>query len=332
MAIWDFRQLQQNLETKTMPSLVLIFGDEAFLISESLKLIRRHVVKEATRDFNYDHFFVGSDPLSQVRDTVEMLPMMSQRRLVIYRDVDKLKEKEWDKMSDLLDHPQESTCFVLVATTVDKRKKFYKSCFKNGQIIELRKPYDNQVPAWIDYIAYNHQLKLTRPAIELLQQLVGNHLVDLNSEVSKLKQYLGDVKVVNEQDVLKVVSRLRMDSIFDLTEAIGKKDRAEALTYLANLLSHGQNELATLSLILRHLRIIASLKEGLKQGLRGAKLCSKVGVPSFFLQKYLYQCEKWTHSQIAQAVKALHDTDKAIKSSPISSHIWLENFILKSCQ
>lgn len=332
MAVWDFRQLQQNLETKTFPSLALVVGEEAFLLSEALKLIRRHVVDEATKDFNYDHFFVGNDSVSRVSDTAEMLPMMANRRLVIYRDVEKLKEKEWEQLYNLIENPQDSTCLILVANHVDKRKKYYKACFKNGRVVELRKPYDNQVPAWIDYIAYNHDIKMSRPAIDLLHQLVGSQLSDLNSEVAKLKQFLGDINEVTEEHILKVVSRVRMDSVFDLTEAIGKKDRAEALTYLANLLEHGQNELAAIALVLRHLRIIAAIKEGLREGLRGAKLCTKAGVPSFFLQKYLFQCEKWTTQQISLAVKALHETDQAIKSSPISSHIWLENFILKTCQ
>ncbi len=332
MAIWDFRQLQQNIELKDFPRLSLIFGEESYLIGEALKLVRYQVSEEASSDFNYDQFFVGLDSASKVRDTAEMLPMMAARRLVIYRDVDKLKEKDWAQIYSLLEDPIDSTCFVLVATKIDKRKKYYKTCLKNGQVVELKKPYDNQVPAWIDYIAYNHELKLSRPSIQVLQQLVGSQLADLNSEMAKLKQYLGDKTQVSEADVLKVVSKVRVDSVFDLTEAIGKKDRAAALTFLANLLDHGQNEMAAIALILRHVRILGALNDGLRQGLRGAKLCSKVGVPSFFLQKYMHQSEKWNEKQLAQTVRVLHETDKAIKSSPVSSHIWLENFILKTCQ
>ncbi|MCB0356708.1 MAG: DNA polymerase III subunit delta [Bdellovibrionales bacterium] len=332
MAVWDFRQLQQNLETQTFPSVALIFGDEGFLINEALKLVRKHVIEPATMDFNYDSFFADADNVSKVRDTLETLPMMAARRLVVYRDIEKLKEKDWEQLYSLIEDPLDSCCFVLVAAKIDKRKRYFKSCLKKGQIIELKKPYDNQIPAWIDYIAYNHELKLNTGSIQILQQLVGNQLADLNSEIAKLKQFLGNKKTVDEQDVLQVVSRVRINSVFDLTEAIGAKDRAGALTFLANLLDHGQSELAAIALILRHLRIIASLKEGLKLGLRGAKLCSKVGVPSFFLQNYLQQCEKWNPQQISHAVKVLHETDKAIKSSPVSSHIWLENFILKTCQ
>ncbi len=332
MAVWDFRQLQQNLETREFPSLTLIYGEEEFLVAESLKLIRQKITEEASKDFNSDQFFAGSDAAVKVKDTAELLPMMASRRLVIFRDVEKLKDKDWNILTDILENPVSSTCLVLVANSVDKRKKFFKLCAKNGQIIELRRPYENQIPVWISYIAYNHELNLNKSAINLLHQIVGNQLTDINGEMLKLKQYVGDKKGISEEDILKVVSRLRIDSVFDLTEAIGKKDKIKALTVLANLLDHGQNEMATLALILRHIRILGALKAGVEEGLRGAKLCAKVGVPSFFLQKYLYQCEKWSLDQLSHTVHALHETDKAIKTSPVSSHIWLENFILKTCQ
>jgi DNA polymerase-3 subunit delta len=332
MASWDFRQLQQNLDSQNFPNLALIFGDEIFLLNEALKLIKKQVVDSSLLDFNYDQFFAGMDSASKVRDAVEQLPMMSNRRLVIYRDVEKLKDKDLEVLNPILDNPIESTCLILVSETVDKRKKIFKSCEKNGQTIELKKPYENQIAAWIDYIAYNHKLKLTKPGMEMLHQLVGSHLMDLKGEIQKLKQYLGDKNEASEEDILKVVSRLRVDSVFDLTEAIGKKDKVKALTVLANLMDHGQSEIGTLALIARHMRTLSSIQSGLEEGLRGAKLCAKVGVPSFFLQKYLYQSERWNKKQLAETMNALHETDKAIKSSPVSSHIWLENFILKTCQ
>jgi DNA polymerase-3 subunit delta len=332
VAVWDFRQLQQNLDAKQFPNLALLYGEEAFLISEGLKLIKQKLTQEESSDFNYDQFFSGVDSVTKVRDTVELLPMMTPLRLVIFRDVEKLKEKDWEQLYPIIDQPVDSTCLILVATQVDKRKKFFKSCSKNGQIIELRKPYDNQVSAWIDYIAYKYQLKISKSAIAILHQMVGNQLMDLNSEIQKIKQYVGQREIVNDEDVLKVVSRLKVDSIFDLTEAIGNKDKITALTVLANLLDQGQNEMATMALILRHIRILGSLKSGIEQGLRGAKLCEKVGVPSFFLQKYMYQSQKWSSGQLNQTLSVLHETDKALKSSPVSSHIWLENFILKTCQ
>ena len=130
MGIWDFRQLQQNIDKKKLPSLVFVFGEEEYLITESLKLIKAHVVDEGTEDFNYDPFFAGDVEAAKVVDTVETLPMMSQRRLVVLRGVEKLKEKSWEQMFPIIDDPVSSCCFVIVSSKVDKRKKYFKNLNK----------------------------------------------------------------------------------------------------------------------------------------------------------------------------------------------------------
>ena len=103
------------------------------------------------------------------------------------------------------------------------------------------------------------------------------------------------------------------------------------MTCLANLLEYGQNEIGALALIARHVRILSTIKEGLRAGLAGARLSAKAGVPHFFLGDYVSQTKHWTDKKIARTMHALHETDRALKSSPISGHIWLENFIIKTC-
>lgn len=166
----------------------------------------------------------------------------------------------------------------------------------------------------------------------MILQLVGQNLSEINNETMKLKQYLGDKTEATIDDVLKVVSHARVDSIFDLTNAIGRRDRSGALVYLAHLLENGQSEVGALSLILRHVRILAALREGQSIGLTGAKLSAKVGIPNFFLKQYQEQAKKWDDRKITKTLNALHKTDLALKSSPVSSHIWLENFIVQTCQ
>ena len=332
MGIWDFRQLQQNLDKKAAPNLVMLFGDEDYLVSEALKLLRQNVLKEGAIDFNYDQFFVGDAPMARIVDTVETLPMMCERRLVVLRFVERLTDKSWIDLFQLFENPVESTCFILVAAKVDKRKKYFKTIERAGQVVELKKPYENQIPAWIEYISFSHNLKLDKEGMHLIHQLVGSNLSEINSEIVKLKQFVGEAPKATAADILQVISKVKVDSVFELTDAIGKRDRVEALTCLANLLEHGQNELGTMAMISRHVRVLETLKQGLNEGLRGAKLCAKVGVPSFFLQKYMSQVNLWKDAQIANTIRALHETDIALKSSPVSSAIWLENFILKTCR
>jgi DNA polymerase-3 subunit delta len=331
MAVWDLRKLQLSLESKPPGPLFLVAGDDPFLVQEALQVLKTVALKGANFDFNADTFFAGDTPAAHVRDTVEMLPMMATRRLVVFRKVHSLSEKEWEVLFPIFDSPVDTTTFVLVAETIDKRKKYYKKLHDAGVIVELKRPYDRQIPMWIDYIARKANLTLTGPTPALIQQFVGSNLSEINNEIQKLRAYIGDRNEVRPEDVLQIVSQSRVKSVFELTNAIGRGDRAQALTCLAQLLEHGQNEVGVLSLITRHVRILAHINEGVERGLSGSRLSTKAGIPQFFLEDYMGQARHWDQTKIRKTLNSLLDTDRALKSSSGSSHIWLENFILQTC-
>ena len=331
MATWDLRKLQTSLDRKSAAPLYLLYGDEQFLIDEAVKSIKSRVIEPATKDFNYDSFVAPETQANRVREAAEQLPMMATKRLVIYRNVDALKDKQWEQLLSILENPFDTTSLVLVADKIDKRKKIFKTIAKTGIMVELKKPYDNQVPTWIDYIGYLNEVKLKPDAVSALQQLVGTNLSEINNEVMKIRSYVNDRQVVELEDVLKVVSKARIDNVFSLTDAIARRDKSQALICLANLLENGQNEMGIMALIFRQIRIFTMLRDGQKKGLSGSRLSTKVGVPEFFLKRYLSQCRLWDEKKLDRTMAALQETDMALKSSPVASHIWLENFILKTC-
>ena len=254
---------------------------------------------------------------------------------MIVKDAQDLTDKEWEQLAPLIENPVPSTAFVCVATKVDKRKKFIKAFLSKGVVVEYKRPYENQIPDWIRSISKKYALVFDTEATSTMHQLVGSNLQDIDGEMLKLSQFMSSnpsaPKKVSSDDVLKVVSRLRIDSVFDLTEAIGRNDRARALTCLANLLDHGQNEVGVLALISRHVRILKLVADGLREGLQGPRLASRAGVSPYFLKSYVDQARAWSDRKIEHTFQALVDTDRALKSSPIASHIWLENFVVQTC-
>ncbi|OFZ18237.1 MAG: DNA polymerase III subunit delta [Bdellovibrionales bacterium RBG_16_40_8] len=329
---WDLRKLQLNLDKKSPAAVYFLYGEEIFLLDEALRAIKMKVLKEGAQDFNFDSFLASDVSVSHVRDAVETLPVMCDRRLVIYKNVEHLKEDAWSELEPVLANTHDTATLVLVASKIDRRKKYIKQLQAKAVFVELKKPFDNQIPMWIDYIAHLNNAKLSKDAISVLQELVGSNLSEINNEIKKIQQYVGSTsKTIELQDVLQVVSRARIESVFNLTDAIGRRDRAHALVCLANLLEHGQNEVGVVALIHRQIRILAAIYEAQKSGLSGLRLSQKIGVPEFFMKQYLEQTRLWGKEKLTDAISALHETDKALKSSPVSSHIWLENFILKTC-
>ncbi len=331
MSLVDAQVIYKDLELKKLKPVYFFFGDEPFLLNQIPERFKMAVLDENTFDFNFSLFYASDSDVNVIKDTVETLPVMSQSRLVILKNAHELKESEWTDLHELFTKPVDSTVFVIMADKIDKRKKGMKFLLDQAVCSEFKKPYDNQVPQWINFLAQNFELKLSQDAVHRLHRLVGNNLSELNNQMEKIKNYVGDRAVIEIADVNSVVSNSREESVFDFTKAIGKKDRISALEQLVQLIDQGQNEIGIVSLLARHMRILLTVRSGMDQGIGGAKLASVAQVPAYFIEGYCDQARHWPVRKIEEALVILCDTDKALKSSPISSHIWLENMVLKSC-
>ena len=164
-----------------------------------------------------------------------------------------------------------------------------------------------------------------------MHRLVGNQLSEIENEVCKLQDYLGERTEVTVEDVTQCVSRKREESVFNLTASIANGDRSESLGHLVQLLDQGQNEIGIVQMIARHMRILLLLKQGQEFGLAGPKLAQHAQVPNYYLKDYASQARGWSAKKLENSLLVLADTDRALKSSPLSSHIWLENLILRTC-
>ncbi|WP_374079372.1 DNA polymerase III subunit delta [Bdellovibrio bacteriovorus] len=331
MALIDAQKFYKDLEKGQLAPLYFLFGEEPYLLNQSVERFKYAVLTEGAVDFNYSLFYASDADVNVVRDAVETLPMMAARRLIILKEAQELTDKEWAELEPLIESPVDSSVFVILASRVDKRKKQIRQLLDKADCVEFKKPYENQIPSWINYIAQSLGLTISNDAIQLLHKLVGNHLTEIESELKKLGEFVGGQRRIEMADVAQAVSRSKEENVFDFTKAIGENDRVKALEHLVHLLDQGQNEIGIISLVARHVRILLTLKRGVEEGLHGAKLAHYAQVPPYFLESYLDQSRLWTAKKLEQTLVVLSETDKALKSSPLSSHIWLENMVLKTC-
>ena len=331
MALIDAQKFYRDLEKGSLASLYFLFGEEPYLLNQCVDRFKFAVLTEGAIDFNYSLFYASDADVSSVRDAVETLPMMAPKRLVILKEAQELTDKEWSVLDALISKPVDSTVFVIMASRVDKRKKHIRLIMETADCVEFKKPYDNQIPGWVKHIAGTLNLDIADDATLLLSKLVGSHLTEIEGELRKLADFIGDQRRIEVSDVAQAVSRSKEENVFDFTRAMGESDRVRALEHLVHLLDQGQSEIGIVSLLARHMRMLLSVKRGSEQGLSGAKLAQFAQVPPYFLENYVMQSRLWTVKKLEHTLVVLAETDKALKSSPLSSHIWLENLVLKTC-
>lgn len=325
------KELKNHLDSNKIYPVYLLTGGELFLQKTALKLIKqKFVASKDAEDFNCNIFYAGEHNSHDVLESLEVLPVLAEHRLVVCHDIHLFKEKDWSLLLSAIRKPSTGVIFVLVAPELDKRKKISKTLLELTHTVYCRQPKPSEIMHWVKWLVSSHQMNLSEKALDLLIRLSGPGLMNINNELKKLKSFYSSSEV-NEEDIVKVVARVRPENVFAFTEAIGRQDLSKSFHFLVYLLEDQESEVGLLSLVTRHIRILRQIKESINQGLRPSEMSARAGIPSFFLKDYIQQVQLWDEQKLSKVTEILHATDRALKSSPLSSHIWLENFVLKAC-
>ncbi len=153
---------------------------------------------------------------------------------------------------------------LLTSENIDKRKKLYSSIKKYGEIIDCSvapgssrhavREQKEIVQEMVATTLAHYDKTIESRALELLFERVGFHPVAVVMEVEKLALFADERKKISLGDIELMVARTREDAIFQLTEALGNKDRAASLSIFNNLIQDGIHSLAVLASIRNYFR------------------------------------------------------------------------------
>jgi DNA polymerase-3 subunit delta len=330
MPIVDVQEAIKAIALKKIDPLYLLVGEERYFSARCLSQLRHGVVADDMREFNEDIFYASEVPIDRVIDSLRMLPVMAEKRLVVLREAQLLTEKDWAALDEVQDWSSGHLVFVIQASQLDRRKKTIKKWLEMGTVVECLTPQEAGRAPWIRSLAREKGLELDNQALAYLVQMGGNTLEEIDLDLDKLYLFFGEPRAIRIGDVAEVLQRSREESIFSLAEAVGKKDRPQALFLFHRLQSQGESEIALVSLIARHLRILLKVIKAQQLGLKGPTLAQKVGVNNYFVTGYVQQAGRWSTQEICNALLELAEMDRQLKSSSLPMDLWLERFLLFS--
>lgn len=309
-----FEQFRQAARSDRLPQLMLLHGEETYLVDEAARLAVAALVPPENRDFNltvvHGRELKGGDLLDQART----LPVFASRRLVVIRNIHEAPADQLEAFAAYLDDPVPETWLLATAASIDKRRKFFQKFAQVGDIIEFRRLYENQLPQFIRDRAKEAGKTFTGQALKLFCRRVGNNLAEVTGELDKLASYVGTSEYIEEADVAAVVSDTRVESVFALTDALGGGDCAQALRLLNRLLDDGQPPLVILTMLVRHYRQLWKTRELIGQGVAQKDLPRRIGVNPYFLGGLLTQAGNCDDERLRAAFPRFLAVDLALKS------------------
>ncbi len=140
----------------------------------------------------------------------------------------------------------EDVTFLLSAPQPDKRRSAYKTLVKLASTTVVDLPSlgfgggEDQIIDWTATRVRAAGLRLSADAIETLAARIGLDSRQLDSELEKLSTAFGTATPVDADAVRELVPQTREGGIFDLSNAISKRDLPLALETLAQLFRQGE--------------------------------------------------------------------------------------------
>jgi DNA polymerase-3 subunit delta len=328
MASAGEKALHAALKKRVFDPVYFFFGEDDYLKDARTRELVDIAVDPATRDFNLELRRGGEVDAETLDSLLSTPPMLAERRVVVVRDVDKLKKDARALLLRYLDRPAPDTVLVLVAPS---GAKMDRALADRGVAVEFVPLTGDRLPKWV---AYHADTVLGRPitpdAVALLVEAVGADLAQLAVELEKLASYATDT--IDENAVAAIVGVRRGESLGALLDAVAAKDAGSALALVSGVLQ--QPKTSAVSIVMNLTTQTLAMAYGAAARANGLPPRALFNEYMTLLKEsgafpgrpwgdavaaWARNTDRWTVSELDAALSALLSADAALKETRLSS-------------
>ncbi|WP_166820286.1 DNA polymerase III subunit delta [Thalassoroseus pseudoceratinae] len=254
--------------TDNVGPVVAAFGAERFLQHAVVKELITQILGEDADDEMGLTRFDGKDAEFQtVSDELRTLSMFGDRRIVIVDGADDFVTKHRSNLERYVGSPAKKSVLVLVVKKWPKTTKLYKAVEKQGTNIGCEAPKESDLPRWLGSLCeLRYEKKLPASSAMVLLELAGTNLSQLDMELAKLSNYVGDRAEISREDVTALVGGWRAETTWELIDDVLAGNADGALTSLDKLLAAREAPLRILGGLTFKFRQFAIATEMSRQG------------------------------------------------------------------
>lgn len=290
------KTLKQRLQKKIEPC-YLIQGEDVLLYDKALELIK-NVCNLSLEEFNYTQFDDDTFNGDVMIDTLQTLPIASEKKLVLLKNISKVSEDFKKKLNAYLKAPVPSTCLVIFDF-------FNKFDFIISEKVSAKRLDEKSLSEIIEKEIAEAGKAIKKDATTLLISYCSGYYSLIKNELEKLKSCNRDV--IDVKDIENMVTKEVEYTAFELTEALSKKDANKAV----KLLSLMDKDTKTFSLIANHFRrlfFVSISKES------DAELSKLLLVKEYAIVKARQLARNFSKIQLKNIYELLDEVDFYIKN------------------
>jgi len=188
-----------------------------------------------------------------------------------------------------------------------------------GSVERIERLAPDHIPAWIVARGRLHGVKLDSEAVATLASAAGSDSERIEQEIKKLGAYAGDA-TVTAADVRTLVSGAIEADVFELTQAVVRKDARTAVATLERLLADGNAVQQILALLLWQFRVLL-FASAMRTNADSERMAKAIRSSPYAIQRATAFARRVTRADVLRAYEAIYAADQVIKTGRAESDV-----------
>jgi DNA polymerase III subunit delta len=291
-------------------------GDDSYLIDIAAAEIARAADKYIQSDFDKEAYRGGEEKnLSDILSSASAFPFSSDKKIITIKDFDKFRDKK--NLNEYIKSPPDFSVLLIIhnGQISSAASEPYKSLVQKGYLFEAKELKGRNLIQWIIEYTKEKEKFIASENAQILVEIVGENRVILEDQINKMITFLGERREITQQEITALAAETKEYSIFDLQNALGKKNHSEALKYGLNLVEKGKEPVFILFMLTKYFSVLSRMGELIQQNLNSAAAAKELGIAEWTYRDYVSARKLYSENQLEKIAKALLKADISVKTS-----------------
>ncbi len=328
--------------SQAAPTFYVLHGPDEFTRRAYVDAMRAQMGDPATAELNITVLDGKQATAADVLSSARSMPFLSDRRMVIIngmitwltrKGAGTANKEELDKLIEGLTQLPHWARVVFVETSSlsDRNALLKLAKTAPGGFHKEFDPPRNAVRWIVEQARAEYDTEIDPGAARALAEVINNDLRTADSELAKLALYVNGERAITEADIALLTPYVSEANVFEMVDAIGRRDGKIALRLMHRLLEDGE-PLQLFGMIIRQFRLLIQAREYLNAGGNPKGLGKAIGVHPFVGEKLGMQVRAFSLEQLEKIYHFLLETDMAIKTGRVRDRLALDLLIASIAQ
>ncbi len=309
------------------------YGEDSFRAKNKIDAIKEKFKTAVDHDgHSLENIDGETATLTDFFKAVESSGFFTSKKLIIIKNI--FDNKNIKNLEDALiaylakqkDTIEENYLIFWQVGKPNPKNKLYKALKNFKYVEEFEKLAAEKINTWIKKEVEKYHKQISNQAIMTLLSYVGEDLWQLSQEINKLVNFSQSPEISLE-DIKTIVQAKTDDNIFNLVDAIGKKNKPLALELLEKQLDSGVNSLYILSMMVRQFRILIKVKLFSEKIDNSFAVAQALKLHPFVAKKTLEQSRLYTLAELKKIYQLLLNLDGKLKREAPKEKIFFMQMI-----